>query len=329
MIVNHGIYSNGIRTEASLSDINNFYLPTQPHEFAWLALKDPDEIEIQALRHKLNIPELIAEDVLHANQRPKMEEYGNSHLFLALRQYHWGREEALEETEVMLLVGPNYVVSVRHGEGADFARVRTRAQEEPELLKQGSGFVLYAILDIIVDRYFPVMLEFEKRVDAIENKMFEQAEFGLNERKEFAKKLHEIRRELGQFKQGVEPVLEITLKLFGGRVPRICHSLGEYFQDVHDHIMRILNSCERLRDDAALATQTNLALVTIEESAITKRLAAYAAIFAAVTLMAGVWGMNFENMPELKWKYGYYLALSSMIAVSWWLRRKFKKAGWL
>lgn len=329
MIVNHGIYNKGVRTESELKSVDEFYLPTEPHEFAWLALKDPHESEISALKDKIGIPDLIAEDVWHANQRPKMEEYGNSHLFLALRQYHWGIDNSLQETEVMLLVGPNYVVSVRHGDGADFARVRSRAQEEPELLKQGTGFVLYAILDIIVDRYFPIILEFEKRVDAIENKMFEQAEFGLSERKELAKNLHDIRRELGQFKQGVEPVLEITLKLFGGRVPRICHTLGEYFQDVHDHITRILSSCERLRDDAALATQTNLSLVTIEESAITKKLAAYAAIFAAVTLMAGIWGMNFENMPELKWKYGYYLALASMVFVSWWLRRKFKKAGWI
>lgn len=328
MLINAGVYKGGVRVDLSTADVYAYQPDIAKDEFLWLAFKDPVEAELSAIGSQLNIPHLVVEDMLHGNQQPKMEEYGNGQIFVILRQYGWDDNNELQEGEVALFVSPTSAISVRRGFGGDFIKVRQRAHEEKELLAKGTGFVLYAILDIVVDRYFPVIVEFEKRIDALEEKMFSMGDDVLD-RKKMAQDLHAIRRELGRFKQGVEPLLEATTKLFGGRVPKICVHLGDYFRDVHDHLSRILSSCERMRDDATSATQTNLALVTIEESEITKKLASYAAIFAVITLMAGVWGMNFEQMPELKWKYGYIFAIACMSVVSGLLWKKFKKAGWL
>ena len=207
--------------------------------------------------------------------------------------------------------------------------MRQRAQDEPELLSKGPAFVLYALMDMVVDRYFPIALDFERRVEGIEARIFAKEDIGGGERKRIAYELYELKRELGSFKHGVEPMLEAAAKLFGGRVPAVCEGMGDYFRDVHDHLGRILASIERLRESLSTAAQTNLALVTIDESVTTKKLAAWAAIFAASTLLAGVWGMNFKNMPELQWEWGYHFAIASMVAVSAGMWLKFKRIGWL
>lgn len=330
MLINAGHYVKGARKELTPSEVLELTLDLNNNgdNFSWLAFKDPTDSELQQLKTIYKIPDLVIEDILHGNQHSKMEEYANGLIFVSMKQYEWNGAELIEG-EASLVAAPHFAISSRRGIGGDFSKVRQRAQEETELLAKGPGFVLYAIMDIVVDRYFPVVVEFEKRVDALEEKMFSAQAPTVEQRKQLAHDLHSIRRELGKFKQGVEPLLEATIKLFGGRVPKLCDHLGEYFRDVHDHLTRIVSACERLRDDATAATQTNLALVAIDESETTKKLASYAAIFAVVTLMAGIWGMNFENMPELKWKYGYLCAICSMLIVSVGLWIKFKKARWL
>ena len=204
-----------------------------------------------------------------------------------------------------------------------------RAILEPELLKMGPAFVLYALMDVVVDRYFPIALAFEKRLDALEARIFDPATGASSERKSIAQDLYRLKSDLATFKHGLDPMLETAANLFGGRVPPTCLGLGDYFRDVHDHLGRILGQVDRMRETLVAASSANLALVTIDESITTKKLAAWAAIFAASTLLAGVWGMNFKSMPELEWAYGYPMALASMVAVSmamWW---KFKRIGWL
>ncbi len=217
MLVNAGIYDKGLRVSLPAEEVYNSIPVKSADQFCWLAIKDPVESELRMLQTRLNIPDLVFEDILHGHQQPKMEEYADGLIFMVLNQYFWGTDGALAQGEVALIAAPQYIVSVRKGGGGDFVKVRQRAQEEKELLAKGPGFVLYAILDLVVDRYFPIIVEFERRIDALEDAMFTDISAKIHDRKKMAQDLHAIRRELGKFKQGVDPLLEASLKLFGGK----------------------------------------------------------------------------------------------------------------
>jgi magnesium transporter len=330
MLVNLGIYEKGQTLPSKGLGLDGIGAPSEYEKgrFAWLAFKDVTPEELGEAHALCKLPNLAVEDALHAGQVPKMDEYGQK-VFVVCRQFERGADGALNVGEVCIFVDSHSVVSVRSGAGAGFTQVRQRAQDEPELLSKGPAFVLYALMDVVVDRYFPIAIDFERRVEQIEARIFAKEDIGGAARKRIAYDLYELKSELGSFKHGVEPMLETTTKLFGGRVPPICEGLGDYFRDVHDHLSRILAGIERMRDTLSSATQTNLAMVTIDESVTTKKLAAWAAIFAASTLLAGVWGMNFKNMPELQWEWGYPIALLSMVVVSAGMWFKFKRIGWL
>lgn len=329
MLVNCGIYENGKQIEAKpglggLGDVGSY----SPGRFAWIALKETNALEMREVQHLCALSPLAVEDVLHGGQQPKLDEYGKE-IFVVCRQFDLGEKGELQEGEVGIFVDAKSVVSAREGAGGGFAQVRERALSEPHLLAKGPAFVLYALMDAVVDRYFPVVEAFERRVENIESRIFSKEDVVGQERKRIAYDLYDLKRELERFKHGVEPLLEATTKLFGGRVPAICDGLGDYFRDIHDHVSRVVLAIDRLHSDLVSATQTNLSLVTIDESVTTKKLAAWAAIFAASTLLAGIWGMNFKHMPELDWEVGYATALGVMAAVSVGMWFKFKKIGWL
>lgn len=329
MLVNCGIYEKGqsVPSENGLDGLGDVKAYPQGR-FAWLAYKDATLVELEVAQALCDLPHLAVEDAFRGGQMPKIEEYGKR-LFVCCKQFEMNSDGKLVEGDVGIFVDAHSVVSARVGAGSGFGAVRDRAIGEPELLTKGPAFVLYALLDMVVDRYFPIMQAFEARVEVLEESIFASDDVDGLSRKKIAYELYEIKRELGKFKHGVEPLLETMTKLFGGRVPPICDGLGDYFRDVHDHLARILGAIEKMRDAVSAATQTNLALVTIDESVTTKRLAGWAAIFAVPTMLAGVWGMNFKGMPELDWVYGYPMALASMVLVSagmWW---KFKRMGWV
>lgn len=330
MLVNCGVYENGeakVESAGSLGELGEVKAYGKGR-FAWIAYMEPTQEELAVAQDLCGLSDLAVEDALHGGQMPKIEEYGKG-LFVVLRQYERAAAGELLEGDVCVFVEPRAVVSSRHGAGPGFGHVRARARAEPELLAKGPAYVLYALMDAVVDRYFPVVQDFERRVEELEERIFSKENHGGEARKAIAYELYALKREISQVKHGAEPMLEITSKLFGGRVPASCEGLGEYFRDVHDHLSRVLSSLERMRDALASATQTNLALVTIDESVTTKKLAAWAAIFGATTLMAGVWGMNFKHMPELEWAWGYPAALLAMFAVSAGMWAKFRRIGWL
>jgi len=216
------------------------------------------------------------------------------------------------------------VLSVRNGMQEGFLGVRARAEREPQLLRHGSAFVFYALMDAVVDRYFPIIDALEIELEAIESGIFEPG-FG----RANIQRLYVLKQKIGTVKHAVSPLLEGVARLVSGRVPRVCAANREYFRDVFDHLTRCNASLDALRDTIGTAIQVNLSIVTIEESEITKRLAAWAGIFAVATAFAGIWGMNFETMPELKLKWGYPLALAVIAAACgfvWW---RFKRARWL
>jgi magnesium transporter len=190
--------------------------------------------------------------------------------------------------------------------------------------RHGAGYVLYALMDAVVDRYFPVLDTIETELEAIEGRIFANTLPRAN-----IEALYYVKQKVTTLKHATAPLMESVGKLYGGRVPMVCQGLGEYFRDVYDHLVRLNQSLDSLRDTINTALQVNLAMITIGESEVTKRLAAYAALVAVPTMIAGVYGMNFKNMPELNWVWGYPFALFLMLGIDVFLFRKFRKAGWL
>lgn len=322
MLINSAVYDDGrIVAEPGLEGVSEA-LRSQSG-FVWIALKDPGEDELSRLERELNLPPLAVEDARKGLQRPKLEEYGDM-LFAAMHLLEAG-PDGLEVGEVHVFVGPRFVVSVRHRSAQGFLGVRDRAEREPELLRQGPGFVFYALMDAVVDRYFPHMDAIEAELETLEATMFQPRQ----DRQAVVQKLFGLKQRLATLRHAVTPLLEVSAKLHGGRVPVVCKSLQDYFRDVYDHLLRIQASIDAARETIIAATQVNLTLVTIDESHVTKRLAAWAAIFAASTALAGIWGMNFEGMPELKWAWGYPMALGVIALVSGALYWRFKRLKWL
>ena len=232
--------------------------------------------------------------------------------------------DELHVGEVDVFTGPNYVLSVRNRTEQGFLGVRARCEREPELLRHGSGYVLYALMDAVVDRYFPALDAIETELEAIEERIFANTSARAN-----IEALYYVKQKVTTLKHATAPLMDAVGKLYGGRVPMVCQGLGEYFRDVYDHLVRLNQSLDSLRDTVNTALQVNLAMITISETEVTKRLAAWAALLAVPTYIASVYGMNFENMPELKWQYGYVMALALMLGLDLYLWYRFRKSGWL
>jgi magnesium transporter len=322
MLINSALYDDGrVVAEPGLEGVAEAL--ARQSGFVWIALRDPSDDELNLLQRELNLPPLAVEDARKGHQRPKLEDYGEM-LFAAMHLLEPG-PDGLQIGEVHVFVGPRFIVSVRHNSQQGFLGVRGRAEREPHLLRQGPGFVFYALMDAVVDRYFPLIDEVEAELEQLEETMFQPHQ----DRQAVVQRLFALKQRLGTQRHAVTPLLEVTSKLHGGRVPVVCEALQDYFRDVYDHLLRIQASIDAARETIIAATQVNLTLVTIDESLVTKRLAAWAAIFAASTALAGIWGMNFERMPELKWAFGYPMALGAIVLVSGALYWRFKRAGWL
>jgi magnesium transporter len=290
--------------------------------FVWVALKDPEQAELDAIQQEFGLHELAVEDAEHGHQRPKIEEYGAS-LFVALRMVEWPGDELLTG-EVAIFVGPQYVVSVRRGTQHGFTEVRRRCEQEPDLLRHGPAYVLYALMDTVVDRYFPVLDRITEEIETIEERIFAG-----DTSKAQIEALYTLKRKLLVLDHATGPLLEVAGKLHGGRVPPICAGLQDYFRDVYDHLLRLKQSIDNLRDMVTTAASMNLSLITISESEVTKRLAAYGALLAVPTMVAGIYGMNFRAMPELDWAWGYPVVLAFMIVIDLYLVYRFRKVGWM
>jgi magnesium transporter len=321
MLINCVVYQDGQKlADIDIADISDWL--AKPDCFIWVAMRDASMHELETMQQEFDLHPLAIEDAARGHQRPKIEEYGETvFIVMQLLEMHEGD---VHVGEVAVFVGRNFVLSVRRSSQQNFLGVRERCEREPELLKQGAGFVSYALMDAVVDRYFPLVDALEVELEEVEAQIFERGAARSN-----IERLYALKHRTSTLRHAVVPLLEVVGKLHGGRVPAVCMASQEYFRDVHDHLARINGAIDTIRDTIATAIQVNLSLVTIEESEVTKRLAAWAAIFAVSTALAGIWGMNFEVMPELKWKYGYPMALfviGSMVGFLYW---RFRRRGWL
>ena len=326
MLISCVAYQNGHKlADIPKEDISEYV--SQRDCFVWVALFEPSMEELDQMAEEFSLHELAIEDARHGHQRPKIEEYGDS-LFAALHTIE--REKApdgsdeLVTGEVDIFVGPNYVLTVRHRTHVGFAAVRARTEREPELLQNGAGYVFYAVMDNVVDRYFPVIDALETELETIEEQIFER-----NAARSNIQALYALKQKLMTLKHAVDPLMEATGRLYGGRVPQICAGMNEYFRDIYDHLFRIHSSIEGIREMLTTAIQVNLGMISLSESEVTKKLAAWAAIIAVPTMVAGIYGMNFEHMPELKWTLGYPLVLAAMVGADVYLHFHFRKLKWL
>ncbi|MDE1949835.1 MAG: magnesium and cobalt transport protein CorA [Burkholderiales bacterium] len=322
MLINCVAYEKGVKlAELQTAEIGRYL--ERPDCFVWVAFKDASDDELDEMQRQFHLHPLAIEDARHGHQRPKLEEYGDT-LFAVMQIVDYRDDDEPRLGEVCVFVGRNFVLSVRIRSDSGFLGVRERAEREPDLLRQGPAFVFYALMDAVVDRYFPVIDRMESELDAIEDRIFEPGSGRHN-----IERLYALKRNLGVVRHAVVPLMEACAKLWGGRVPPVCLPSQHYFRDVYDHLLRSSATLDSLRDTIATAIQVNLSMVTIEESETTKRLAAWAGIFAVATFFVGVWGMNFKRMPELDQPWGYPLALGLIFSVCGVMYWRFRKARWL
>ena len=322
MLINCVAYENGSKlADIPIAEISDYL--ARPGCFVWVALKDAKDDELLMMQQEFGLHELAVEDALHGHQRPKVEEYGDT-LFAVLHTVELSPTDEIRIGELDIFVGTNFVLSVRNRSGQSLLQVRERAEREPQLMRHGPAFVFYALMDAVVDRYFPIIDSLETELEAVEDQIFEPGTSQAN-----IQRLYQLKRDIGIVRHAVSPLIDAVHKLFSGRVPAVCENNREYFRDVFDHLLRMNGSLDNLRDTIGTAIQVNLATVAIEESVVNKRLAAWAGIFAVISAFAGIWGMNFKYMPELEWHFGYPLALATIAIVCVILYRQFKKSGWL
>jgi magnesium transporter len=321
MLVNCAAYQDGRKLgDIDKKDVSKYL--SRRDCFVWVALYEPDAGELAEMQQEFELHELAVEDARHGHELPKMEEYGDE-LFVVLHTVRWVDGE-LGVGEVNIFVGRNYVLSVRSRSEQGFAMVRARCEREPELLRHGAGYVLYALMDAVVDRYFPVLSALEAELEEVETRIFAEGSH-----REKLEALYALKQKLIILNHAVGPLLESTGKLLGGRVPQVCAGMQEYFRDVYDHLVRINQRIDSLRDMSTTAMSVNLSLLQIHENEVTKRLASYAALIAVPTMIAGIYGMNFEHMPELRSPLGYPLVLGVMALADGYLFYRFRKAHWL
>jgi magnesium transporter len=322
-VINCASYAQGVRVaNVAIADISE----ELKHEdrFVWVGLFEPDRELLNEIQEEFGLHDLAIEDAHTAHQRPKLEQYGNC-LFVVLQTVHLtGEPQHVEFGETHVFFGPRFVVSVRHGSLQSHVGLRARCEASRDLLAKGPGFVLYALMDFVVDQYFPVL-------EALEEKVVELEEVILDEKfiQETTSRIYHLKRELLSIKRAVSPLVDISSRLMRFDLELVPEDTKPYFRDVYDHAMRINETADTLREVLSTALNANLSIISVSQNKDTKRLAAWAAIIAAPTAIAGIYGMNFEHMPELGWQYGYWAVLGAIAVVCSGLWLGFKRSGWL
>jgi magnesium transporter len=325
MIIDCAHYKDGERQhEGKLSlEQASMCVTGKPGEFVWLGLFEPSAEELKKVAAQFHLHELAVEDAALAHQRPKLEDYDDS-FFIVLKTARY--DEAAEQVhfgEIHIFVAADYVIHVRHGEGSELTGARQRLEERPELLKQGTPSVVWAILDKVVDDYYPVAQGIEDDIEEAEAQVFDEGD-------QPTERIYFLKREVIEFHRAVGPLLIPLEKLESGRVSRaINDELRRFFRDVADHARRIDDQVNSQRELLTSALEANLALVSVRQNDVIKEISSWAAIITVPTFLASVYGMNFEHMPELRWRFGYPLALVTMAVAVFFLYRFFKRVGWL
>lgn len=313
--------SDGTRREITLDAISDV-LDVDDGSFVWVGLYEPDQVTLDKLQEEFDLHDLAIEDARNAHQRPKIETYGSS-LFIAIHTAQLV-EGHIRFGETHAFVGPRYLVTVRHGASTSYAPARARMEREPDLLRHGPSAALYAVLDLVVDNFMPIVDGFSHALNELEQDVFAEVF-----RKDTVRKLYELKRELTRLRMAIAPLQDILGQLSRSRGSLIVDEIQLYMRDVLDHVVRINEATDTLREMLTAAVSVNLSLVTVRQGEVVKRLGAWAALLAAPTLVASWYGMNFEHMPELQGRWSYALLMAFVATACVVLYRRFKRVGWL
>lgn len=320
-VVAAGVYENGRRLRDIAIEEAGACAREAGH-VVWIGLKEPPAELLLRVQAQLDLHPLAIEDAAKAHQYPKLERYGDAFFVVARTAQLSNGEIAFGETHIFF--GKGYVVSVRHGASTSYATVRQRAESCPTLLKRGEDYILYSILDFIVDNYLPVVGSIGEEVDALEERLLRKL---LNEGE--TNRLYRLRRELLRLRKAVVPLVEVCQRLEHADDVLIEPQMQPLFRDVHDHVKRVQEEIDSLREVLAFAFEASLMAGQAQQNAVTRKLAAWAAILAVPTAVAGIYGMNFEHMPELEWAYGYPVVLGGIVTLCGLLYIRFRRVGWL
>jgi magnesium transporter len=326
VIVDCAVYDHGKRRPGTLALDDALDAAGEPGSFTWIGLHQPSHEEFVAVRNEFGLHDLAVEDAVKAHQRPKLEVYDED-LFVVLKTARYiDSSETVEFAEIQIFVGTNYVVSVRHGEASALADVRRCLEEDPSKLAHGPMSVLHAVMDHVVDDYLPVIAGLDNDIQEIEGEVFADPSAP---RTDPTQRIFKLKREVLDFHRHTKPLLEALERLHGGRVPGTGEQLEPYFRDVHDHLLRVVADVENFRDLLTDALGANLAQVSVRQNDDMRKISALVAVGAVPTVIGAIYGMNFEHMPELGWRYGYPLAMAVMALVCAFMYRRFKRSGWL
>jgi len=321
MIVNCVAYRDGKRLgDVTIDDISEVI--KQPRTFVWLGLHEQDPQILLRIQAEFGLHDLAIEDARNAHQRPKIEVYGES-LFIVVKTAQLQDEEVIYG-ETHFFVGPQFLVSVRHGCSQGYVHVRDRCEQKADMLARGPGYALYALMDFIVDNYQPIMERFEKEFDGLESDIFKGRFDQLA-----IERLYDLKIKLLELRNAAAPVEDICQQLMRFHPEIIPKELRAYFRDIHDHTARLVATIDNLREMLTTAIQVNLSLVTVRQNEVVKRLAGWGAILAVPTVVFSLYGMNFRTMPELDLRFGYPAVLAATVLGCAGLYRKLKRSGWL
>ena len=322
MVVNCVAYLNTGRKLSHISIEAISDVLSEPNTFIWLGVHEPDETLLWKIQQEFGLHELAIEDAQHAHQRPKIEIYDDA-LFIVLHtaQFVGGKVE-FGETHIFL--GQRFLITVRHGASLSYAGARARCEQTPELLALGPSFGLYAVIDAIVDNYFPIVESFQESLRGLENEIFRD-DFD----RETAKSLYRLKRELVNFRLAVAPLQDILNQLVRFHGGLVHEDVRVYYRDVFDHAVRLSETINTLGEMLTAALQLNISMASLGQNDVVKRLAGWAGLVTIPTLIASVYGMNFDNMPELHWHYGYFIMLCVTAVICSLVYWRLKKAKYL
>ncbi len=321
-IINCVAYSGGRRLgDIDISTASEVL--QQEDVFVWVGLHEPDEPMLKTVQQEFGLHDLAIEDAHNAHQRPKLEAYGNT-LFIVLRTAQMSNGYHIDFGETHFFLNHNFIINVRHGSSLSYKDVRARCESTPDLLGKGPAFALYAVMDAIVDQYFPVIQALEQELTEVEDEIF-----GKKPSRSTTQRIYELKRELLEVKRVITPLIDICNRLMRFDIKLIPDDTRPYFSDVYDHAMRINEMLDNTRDLVTAALEANFSLTSISQSEVSKKFAGWAAIIGVPTMIAGIYGMNFEAMPELHWTYAYPIVLFITFCLCIVLYVVFKRSGWL
>jgi magnesium transporter len=323
VIVDAAVYEDGRRLSGEVDVAQAGAACRRPGAFVWLGVVEPTEEEFESIAEEFGLHELAVEDAVHAHQRPKLEVYGDSLLVVLKSARYVDSQEVIEIGEVLLFVHPTFVVSVRHGTTDALATARQRLESRPDLMRHGAGAALYAIVDSVVDDYEEAAEGVDYDIQEVESDVFAPTRTNPTER------IFKLEREVLQFQRAVSGLVPPLDRLARGHFDVVPEALHAYLRDVHDHLYRVAGRIETFRELLGSALQANLTQVSVRQNEDMRKISAWVAILAVPTGVAGIYGMNFDHMPELHWRYGYPAVLLAILLICSYLYGRFRRAGWL